>query len=87
MGEGIRRSGIDRWELFLVTKVNFKSYEHAEQTVMLLKICKPIILTCCFCIGYSPTTTRRGGRWKSCMGTAESVPSAFPTSSPTGFLT
>ena len=34
VGEGIRRSGIDRWELFLVTKVNFKSYEHAGQTVM-----------------------------------------------------
>lgn len=34
VGKGIRRSGIDRWELFLVTKVNFKSYEHAEQTVM-----------------------------------------------------
>lgn len=34
VGEGIRRSGIDRQELFLVTKVNFKSYEHAEQTVM-----------------------------------------------------
>ena len=34
VGEGIRRSGSDRWELFLVTKVNFKSYEHAEQTVM-----------------------------------------------------
>ena len=34
VGEGIRRSGIDRWELFLVTKVNFKSYENAEQTVM-----------------------------------------------------
>lgn len=34
VGEGIRRSGIDRWELFLVTKVNFKSYEHEEQTVM-----------------------------------------------------
>ena len=34
VGEGIRRSGIDRWEPFLVTKVNFKSYEHAEQTVM-----------------------------------------------------
>ena len=34
VGEGIHRSGIDRWELFLVTKVNFKSYEHAEQTVM-----------------------------------------------------
>lgn len=34
VGEGIYRSGIDRGELFLVTKVNFKSYEHAEQTVM-----------------------------------------------------
>ena len=34
MGNGIRQSGIDRKELFLVTKVNFKSYENAEQAVM-----------------------------------------------------
>lgn len=34
VGEGIKRSGIDRKELFIVTKVNFKSYENAEQTVM-----------------------------------------------------
>ncbi len=34
VGEGIKRSGVDRRELFLVTKVNFKSYENAEQTVM-----------------------------------------------------
>ena len=34
VGEGIRQSGIDRSELFLVTKVNFKSYENAEQTVL-----------------------------------------------------
>lgn len=34
VGAGIRASGIDRRELFLVTKVNFKSYEHAEQTVL-----------------------------------------------------
>ena len=34
VGEGIRQSGMDRGELFLVTKVNFKSYENAEQTVM-----------------------------------------------------
>ena len=34
VGEGIRQSGMDRRELFLVTKVNFKSYENAEQTVM-----------------------------------------------------
>ena len=33
VGEGIKQSGIDRKELFLVTKVNFKSYENAEQTV------------------------------------------------------
>lgn len=33
VGEGIKQSGIDRGELFLVTKVNFKSYETAEQTV------------------------------------------------------
>ena len=34
VGEGMKKSGIDRKELFLVTKVNFKSYENAEQTVM-----------------------------------------------------
>ncbi len=34
VGEGVKRSGIDRGELFLVTKVNFKSYENAERTVM-----------------------------------------------------
>lgn len=34
VGEGIKVSGIDRKELFLVTKVNFKSYENAEQTVL-----------------------------------------------------
>ena len=34
VGEGIRQSGIDRKELFLVTKVNFKSYENTEQTVL-----------------------------------------------------
>lgn len=33
VGNGIRRSGIDRKELFLVTKVNFKSYDHTRETV------------------------------------------------------
>lgn len=33
VGIGIRQSGIPREELFLVTKVNFKSYEQAEETV------------------------------------------------------
>ncbi len=34
VGEEIKKSGVDRRELFLVTKVNFKSYENAEQTVV-----------------------------------------------------
>ena len=34
VGEGIKQSGIERKELFLVTKVNFKSYENAEQMIM-----------------------------------------------------
>ena len=34
VGEGIKQSGIDRKDLILVTKVNFKSYENAEQTVL-----------------------------------------------------
>ena len=34
VGEGISKSGIDRKELFLITKVNFKSYENAEDAVL-----------------------------------------------------
>ena len=33
VGEGIKQSGMDRRALFLVTKVNFKSYENAAQAV------------------------------------------------------
>lgn len=33
VGDGIKESEIDREELFLVTKVNFKSYEHTRETV------------------------------------------------------
>ena len=33
VGNGIKRSGIDRKELFLVTKVNFRSYEKTEEVV------------------------------------------------------
>lgn len=32
--EGIRKSGVDRRELFVVTKVNFASYENAEQAAL-----------------------------------------------------
>ncbi len=33
VGNGIKISGVDRRELFLVTKVNFKSYAHTRATV------------------------------------------------------
>lgn len=34
VGNGIKASGIDRRELFIVTKVNFRSYENARDTVL-----------------------------------------------------
>ena len=34
VGQGIKESRIDRKELFLITKVNFTSYENAEQAVL-----------------------------------------------------
>ncbi|MDL2225477.1 aldo/keto reductase [Eubacteriales bacterium OttesenSCG-928-M02] len=34
VGNGIKASGIDRKELFITTKVNFKSYENARNTVL-----------------------------------------------------
>lgn len=34
VGNGIKASGIDRKELFIVTKVNFKSYDNARSTVL-----------------------------------------------------
>lgn len=34
VGNGIKASGIDRKELFIVTKVNFRSYENTRETVM-----------------------------------------------------
>lgn len=34
VGKGIRLSGIDRKELFIVMKVNFKSYENTRETVL-----------------------------------------------------
>lgn len=34
VGKGIKTSGIDRKELFITTKVNFKSYEHTRETVL-----------------------------------------------------
>lgn len=34
VGLGIKDSGIDRKELFIVTKVNFKSYENTRETIL-----------------------------------------------------
>lgn len=34
VGNGIKAGGVDRKELFIVTKVNFRSYENARETVL-----------------------------------------------------
>lgn len=34
VGNGIKAGGIDRKEIFIVTKVNFRSYENARETVL-----------------------------------------------------
>jgi 2,5-diketo-D-gluconate reductase A len=34
VGQGVRASGIDRQDLFIATKVNFKSYDNARDTVL-----------------------------------------------------
>ena len=34
VGNGIKQSGINREDIFIVTKVNFRSYENTRQTVM-----------------------------------------------------
>ena len=34
VGKGIKASGIDRKELFIVTKVNFKSYDNVRNTIL-----------------------------------------------------
>lgn len=34
VGNGIKQSSVDRKELFIVTKVNFKSYENTRETVL-----------------------------------------------------
>lgn len=34
VGNGIKASGIDRKEIFITTKVKFRSYEHTREAVM-----------------------------------------------------
>lgn len=87
VGEAIHQSSVDRRELFLVTEVNFKSYENAKQAVTQSLNRLQTILTCCFSTGLSPTTMRHGAFWKSCMRRAGAGPSAFLTLSRTGSWT
>ena len=80
VGAGIKRSCIDRKELFLVTKVNFKSYENAEQAVnrslenLQTDYLDLLLLHWPFANYY-----QHGACWKSCMPRRKFAPSAFPT--------
>ena len=87
VGEGIRQSGIDRRELFLVTKVNFKSYENAELTVLqsLENLQTDYIDLLLLHWPFANYYARLGAAWKSCIQKAKSGPSAFPTLIRTNF--
>ena len=87
VGAGIKASGMDRKELFLVTKVNFKSYENAELTVLqsLENLQTDYIDLLLLHWPFANYYARLGAAWKSCIQKAKSGPSAFPTLSRTNF--
>lgn len=87
VGAGIKASGMDRKKLFLVTKVNFKSYENAEQTVLqsLENLQTDYIDLLLLHWPFANYYARLGAAWKSCIQKAKSGPSAFPILSRTNF--
>lgn len=88
VGEGIKLSGIDRKELFLITKVNFKSYEQTEQTVLQsLENLQTDYIDLLLLHWYLQIIMRHGAVWKSCMRMVKSGLSVFPTLSRTNCLT
>lgn len=76
VGRAIAKSGVPRQDLFLVTKVNFRSYENARETVeaSLKKLGTDyldlVLLHC-----PSATITPPGGSWSSCTARGRSGPS------------
>ena len=81
VGNAIEKSGIAREELFLVTKVNFRSYENTRAAVeasmekLKTNYLDLVLLHC-----LSETTMPRGGSWKSCIRREKSGLSVYRTS-------
>ena len=81
VGNAIVKSGIPREELFLVTKVNFRSYENTRATVEAsLEKLKTSYLDLVLLHWPSETTMPRGGNWKSCIRMEKSGLSVYRTS-------
>lgn len=81
VGHAITKCGVPRSDLFLTTKVNFRSYESTAATVeSSLKKLNTDYLDLVLLHCPSATTTPRGGNWSGCTGRGKSGPSAFPTS-------
>ena len=53
--------------------------------MLLHQSCSSITSTLCFCTNRLPITTAHGELWKSCMQRENCAPSAFPTSTRTGW--
>ena len=81
VGNAIEKSGIAREELFLVTKVNFRSYENTRAAVeasmekLKTNYLDLVLLHC-----LSETTMPHGGSWKSCIRREKSGLSVYRTS-------
>lgn len=87
VGDGIKESGIDREELFLVTKVNFKSYEHTRETVKSsLRLLGTDYLDLVLLHWPLQITMPHGGTWSRFTKKALSAPSVSPILSRTDLL-
>lgn len=83
VGAAIEKSGIERKDIFLTTKVWIEHYGYDAAKASILdsmKNCAPTTLTSACCISLMRITTVHGGHWKSCTKRARFVLSACLTS-------
>jgi len=86
VGAAIEKSGIDRRDIFLTTKVWVEHYGYEEAKKSVLESMRKLRTDYLdLCLLHQPfrIITARGGHWKSCTRLVKFAPSAFPTSTRT----